>query len=181
MNSIAIEVPIFLLTRTGAIEPATSTAATIGVWATTSRPRVTVRRAPFPAASSGEYHRIQRMGNPLVNELLIGTGSKDRFSMDQPKNDSQFASFLLDPTLPRVLNALTAGASLFRGRREPTCCRWFSTCRRSPRLEQQRSPSPTCCGSIPAAPPRPQLRRTVSDFWVAIRRDSPTGAVCLTM
>lgn len=30
--------------------------------------------------------------------------------MDQPKNDSQFASFFLDPTLARVLNALTAGA-----------------------------------------------------------------------
>jgi hypothetical protein len=50
------------------------------------------------------------MGNPLVNELLIGTAYKDRFSMDQPKNDSQFASFFLDPALARVLNALFAGA-----------------------------------------------------------------------
>ena len=49
------------------------------------------------------------MGNPLVNELLIGTGSKDRFSMDQPSNDSQFADFLLDPLLARVFNALTNG------------------------------------------------------------------------
>jgi hypothetical protein len=50
------------------------------------------------------------MGNPLINELLIGTGSKDRFSMDQPKNDSQFANYLLDPALARVVNALTGGA-----------------------------------------------------------------------
>jgi hypothetical protein len=50
------------------------------------------------------------MGNPLINELLIGTGHKDRFSMDQPKNDSQFASFFLDPPLARVVNALTGGA-----------------------------------------------------------------------
>ena len=49
------------------------------------------------------------MGNPLINELLIGTGSKDRFSMDQPKNDEQFASFFLDPALARVVNALTGG------------------------------------------------------------------------
>jgi hypothetical protein len=54
--------------------------------------------------------QVQRMGNPLVNELLIGTGSKDRFSMDHPKNDGQFASFVLDPTLARVVNALTGGA-----------------------------------------------------------------------
>jgi hypothetical protein len=50
------------------------------------------------------------MGNPLINELLVGTGFKDRFSMDQPKNDAQFASFFLDPALARVVNALFNGA-----------------------------------------------------------------------
>ena len=110
VNSIAIELPVTLLTQTGNVEAATSTSATIGVWATTSRPRLTTRRAPLPAASSGAYSQIQRLGNPLINELLIGVGSKDRFSMDQPKNDSQFANFFLDPTLARVLNAATAGA-----------------------------------------------------------------------
>lgn len=110
VNSIAIEVPINLLTRTGSIEPANSPAATIGIWATTSRPRTTVRRAPLAATSSGAFAQVQRMGNPLINELLVGTGSKDRFSMDQPKNDSQFANFFLDPALARVVNALTGGA-----------------------------------------------------------------------
>jgi hypothetical protein len=109
VNSIALEVPITMLTRTGQIEPSTSTAATIGVWGTTSRPRTTVRRSPLPAASSGTFHQIQRAGNPLINELLIGTGFKDRFSMDQPRNDSQFTDFFLDPTLARVVNALTGG------------------------------------------------------------------------
>jgi hypothetical protein len=124
VNAIAIEVPINLLTRTGAIEPATSTAATIGVWATTSRPRLTTRRAPLPAVSSGSFSQIQRMGNPLINELLIGTGYKDRFSMDQPKNDAQFADvtfasgvfpFLLEPVIARVVNALTGGAVAIPG------------------------------------------------------------------
>ena len=111
VNSIAIEVPISMLTRTGMIEAATSPAATIGVWGTTSRPRTTVRRAPLPAASGGGFSQVQRVGNPLINELLIGTGFKDRFSMDQPKNDAQFASpFFLDPSLARVVNALTSGA-----------------------------------------------------------------------
>lgn len=110
VNTIAIEVPVAMLTRTGNVEAATSTAATLGAWGTTSRPRVTVRRAPQPAQGSGGWSQIQRMGNPLINELLIGTGSKDRFSMDQPKNDSQFASFFLDPTLARVVNAATGGA-----------------------------------------------------------------------
>lgn len=110
VNTIAIEVPVTMLTRTGNVEPAGSTAATIGVWGTTSRPRVTVRQSPFPKQGSGGFRQVQRMGNPLINELLVGTGFKDRFSMDEPKNDSQFANFFLDPALARVLNAATGGA-----------------------------------------------------------------------
>lgn len=110
VNCISVEAPITLLTRTGAIEPATSPAATIGVWATTSRPRVTLRRSPLPEVGLGGWSQVQRMGNPLINELLIGTGSKDRFSMDEPKHDSQFAAFFLDPLLARLFNAATGGA-----------------------------------------------------------------------
>lgn len=110
VNSIAIEVPVSMLTRTGNVEAASSTAATIGVWCTTSRPRVTVRQSPFPQQTSGNWRQVQRMGNPLINELLVGTGFKDRFSMDEPKNDSNFANFFLDPALARILNAATGGA-----------------------------------------------------------------------
>ena len=53
VNTIAIEVPIAMLTSTGTQPPATSPAATLGFWGTTSRPRITVRRSPLPAASSG--------------------------------------------------------------------------------------------------------------------------------
>jgi hypothetical protein len=105
VNTIAIEVPKAMLTRTGNVEPATSTAATIGVWGTTSRMRLTVRRAPLPAVDSGSFSQVQRMGNALINELLIGTGFKDRWSMSPPKDDAQFANMLLDPLLARVFNA----------------------------------------------------------------------------
>jgi hypothetical protein len=57
------------------------------------------------------------MGNPLINELIIGTGHKNRFSMDQPKNDSQFSSFFLDPPIARVVNALSMAPSRFHRRR----------------------------------------------------------------
>ncbi len=110
VNSIALEVPVSALTSSGVVEPADAPAATIGIWATTSRPRITVRRAPFPSRSFGSTRQIQRMGNPLINELIIGTGSKDRFSMDRPSRDEQFANFFLDPVLARVVNALTNGA-----------------------------------------------------------------------
>ena len=50
------------------------------------------------------------MANPLINELIIGTGSKDRWSVAHPMHDADFASYALDPLLARVINAAYAGA-----------------------------------------------------------------------
>jgi hypothetical protein len=110
VNTIAIEVPIEQLTRTGRLEPASSPDATIGMWGTTSRRRVTVRRAHDTDLHKGPWRQVQRMGNPLINELIIGIGSKDRFSMDQPRNDTQFAGFFLDPPIVHIVEALYGGA-----------------------------------------------------------------------
>jgi hypothetical protein len=106
VNTIAIEVPIAYLTSDGNQHPATDPRATIGTWATTSRPQLTVRRSPLPDESEGAFYQVQRLGNPLINELIIGTGFKDKWSMSHPANDAQFASFDLDPTLARIFNAI---------------------------------------------------------------------------
>ncbi len=106
VNTIAIEIPIVLLTRDGAIHAATDPKGTIGVWATTSRTGVTIRKSPNPAQNVGNLAQIQRFGNPLINELIIGTGFKDFWSMSDPVNDSQFAAFDLDPLIARVFNAV---------------------------------------------------------------------------
>jgi len=125
VNAIAIEVPISLLTRDGQVHAANGPLATIGAWGTTSRQKLRVLRAPRPgdesfsffglkppsgARHAGPYVQIQRMANPLFNELIIGTGDKDRFSMSQPKHDAQFADYALDPVLARVLNAIYGDA-----------------------------------------------------------------------
>ncbi len=110
VNTLAIELPIPLLTSTGNIEPASSPAAVLGVWGVTSRPMTTVRMSPNPAVESGPFVQVQRVGNPLINELVIGIGMKDRFSMDEPANDSQFASFFLDPPIVQIVKALYGGA-----------------------------------------------------------------------
>jgi hypothetical protein len=106
VNTIAIEVPITLLTSDGAVHPSTDPKAVIGAWATTSRTETTIRNPPAPAQNSGLLAQIQRLGNPLINELIIGTGSKDRWSMSVPAYDSDFASYDLDPLLARVFNAV---------------------------------------------------------------------------
>jgi Domain of unknown function (DUF4331) len=113
VNSIVIEVPIKLLTKDGAIHSATDPKGTIGVWATTSRPEVAIRRFVRVDEDFGRHEdlgrrlvQVQRFGNPLINELIIGTGSKDYWSMSEPLNDSQFAAFDLDPLIGRVFNAV---------------------------------------------------------------------------
>ncbi|MBK8185082.1 MAG: DUF4331 domain-containing protein [Candidatus Competibacteraceae bacterium] len=109
VNAIAIEVPVTLLTYDGKPHAANDPLATIGTWGTTSRPQTKVYRRPGePPNLSERLTQIQRMGNPLFNELLIGTGDKDKFSMSQPKSDAQFANYALDPLLARVLNAIYA-------------------------------------------------------------------------
>jgi hypothetical protein len=110
VNSIALEIPIQMLTSTGKVEPATSPAATIGIWGTTSRQAIKVLESPYPEDDFGSFQQIQRFGNPLINELIIGIGSKDYWSMSQPVNDSQFAHFDLDPAIVHVADALYGGA-----------------------------------------------------------------------
>jgi hypothetical protein len=102
VNSIAIEVPITMLTSDGAMHPAGDSAAVIGSWATTSRQKINVLGQP----GRGAWTQVQRMGNPLINEAVIGTGAKDRFSMDEPIHDIQFANFVLNPLVPQILKSL---------------------------------------------------------------------------
>ena len=106
VNSIVLEVPVAMLTVDGTRHAAGEKQAVLGTYGATSRQAMTVRRSPDPATSSGNWQQIQRMGNPLINELIIGNGSKDRFSMDDPANDAQFAKFFLRPLLADVFASI---------------------------------------------------------------------------
>ncbi|WP_150047433.1 MULTISPECIES: DUF4331 domain-containing protein [Methylomonas] len=112
VNTIAIQVPITLLTQDGKPHAADEALAVIGTYATTSRPRIKIYRGnpAINPKTSKTFAQIQRMGNPLVNELLIGTGDKNKFSMSEPKNDAAFAGYVADPLLARVVNAAYGGA-----------------------------------------------------------------------
>jgi hypothetical protein len=115
VNSIVLELPITMLTSDGKTHPANDKNGVIGTYGTTSRLKVTVLRTPQDSGNAngngngngqGEWAQVQRMGNPLINELIIGTGSKDRFSMDDPVNDSQFANFFLNPLLAQIFASI---------------------------------------------------------------------------
>jgi hypothetical protein len=103
VNTIVVEVPITMLTVDGKIHQAGDKEAVIGTYGATSRQRIIVRRA---GQTEAQWRQVNREGNPLINELIIGTGSKDRFSTDEPEHDAQFANFFLDPLLAKVFSAV---------------------------------------------------------------------------
>ena len=105
VNSIVLEVPISMVTADGKTHPATDKRAVIGSYGSTSRHQITVRRAPNSELDAGAFQQVNREGNSLINELVIGTGFKDRFSMDDPKSDAQFANFVLSPVLASVFSS----------------------------------------------------------------------------
>jgi Domain of unknown function (DUF4331) len=105
VNSIVLEVPTTMLTVDGKLHPAGDKNAVIGTYGSTSRRRITVRRHSGKVEGEGEWRQVNREGNSLINELIIGLGSKDKFSVDDPENDKQFANFFLDPLLAHLFAA----------------------------------------------------------------------------
>ncbi|HEY6501871.1 MAG TPA: DUF4331 domain-containing protein, partial [Streptosporangiaceae bacterium] len=85
--------------------------ATIGVWASASRQKTRLYNTPRPgeSVSAGPFTQISRLGNPLVNEVLIPLGKKDLFNATQPHNDHQFAQQVAHPELSTLLPVLYPG------------------------------------------------------------------------
>ncbi|MER2491817.1 DUF4331 domain-containing protein [Catenovulum sediminis] len=82
----------------------------IGTWTTASLPQARILNpdASFnhTEVNGGALTQVSRLGNPLVNELVIGLKDKDRFSVSHPKDDGQFADYVTHPSLPELLNIL---------------------------------------------------------------------------
>jgi hypothetical protein len=121
VHAVVLQVPERDVTRDG--RPADqSDAPTVGVWASTDRPRVQVLRSAKPAKSArkrgkgrakGRWVQVSRLGNPLVNEVVIPLGQKDRFNATQPADDlANFGKYVVEPELARVLNILFPGLNV---------------------------------------------------------------------
>ncbi len=116
VNSIAIEVPIQELTRDGQV-PANSLSANavVGVYSTASRQSTQVIAANGTRSNSGPFIQVSRLGNPLINELVIPLGLKDAFNSIRPNVDGTIPAVVnavLDPELARLLVAVGAVPSV---------------------------------------------------------------------
>lgn len=58
------------------------------------------------AKDGGAWVQVSRLGNPLINELVIGLPDKDKFNGSKPEGDTQFLTYVTNPTLPALLSAV---------------------------------------------------------------------------
>jgi hypothetical protein len=77
---------------------------TIGVWSSVDRRKVT--RRGVSTRNAGSWVQVDRLANPLVNEVIIPTGLKDRWNALQPSSEGQFKKYYETPILAAVINKL---------------------------------------------------------------------------
>ncbi|MDP2317011.1 MAG: DUF4331 domain-containing protein [Pseudomonadota bacterium] len=107
VHSIAIEVPVTSLTKDGLAATEANQNHVISAWATTSRRAVQVRRATgVDTASRGGWVQVARLGNPLVNEVVLPVSQKDIFNAAHPRDDYQFLAYAQHLLLADYMNAI---------------------------------------------------------------------------
>jgi hypothetical protein len=77
---------------------------TIGVWASVERKQLTTRGQK--TRDRGDWVQVDRLGNPLVNEVIIPTGLKDLWNAQQPWNEAAYKKYYESPILAAVINKL---------------------------------------------------------------------------
>ena len=94
VHSIELQVPKSMLDNGGN--------HVVGVWAATDRQQVKVVKGK----AHKRWVQVSRLGNPLINEVVIPTVKKDYWNSTKPANDSQFEQYYTSPILAAVLNQL---------------------------------------------------------------------------
>jgi hypothetical protein len=102
-HTIALQIPKSRVVRDG--EP------TIGVWSDTYRRQVRVLGDGGEKYNFGKWTKVSRLGMPLVNEVVIPLGKKDKFNSSYPDDDTQFLKYVAKPELARLIPVLYPGVT----------------------------------------------------------------------
>ena len=99
-HTIAIQVP-----KTDLLK-APMANGNIGIYANASRPKIRILRGDGTFDANGPQVQVSRLGNPLINEVVIPLGKKDYWNASEPKDDAQFAGRYTSPELATLEGAL---------------------------------------------------------------------------
>ena len=85
----------------------------VGVYATTSRRRVTILTSTNDPIHLDGFVQVGRQGNPLFNEGLVALEDKDLYSRTSPTRDKDlFRKYAERPELAALINALVLNANV---------------------------------------------------------------------
>ena len=96
VHTFGVQVPIAGLNAKNGI---------IGVWSSVDRRKVTTRTTSG-SSSKGAWIQVNRLANPLVNEVVIPTGLKDQWNGLVPWQEGRFRQYYDSPILAAVINKL---------------------------------------------------------------------------
>jgi Domain of unknown function (DUF4331) len=105
-HMIAVQVPIDQLTRDGKMHVAGDPEAVLGIYASASRPSVRKLMNNGRVRHVGREIQVSRLANPLVNEVVIPLGRKDRWNSEDPDDEEAFVEEYSDPEVTRLENLL---------------------------------------------------------------------------
>ncbi|MFI8085325.1 DUF4331 domain-containing protein [Kitasatospora sp. NPDC086009] len=103
VNSLSIQVPKSRLAYKG--DPNRN--PVIGVWSSTEKQ--TLKLSPGKAEPAGKFVQVSRLGNPLVNEVVLPAGLKDAFNSLPPSEDHNqpaVVNKVLNPEVPQLIQAI---------------------------------------------------------------------------
>jgi hypothetical protein len=109
IHTTAIQIPKSIVTPS-CNNTQEDTDCVIGVWSTAERCTTTVRGPGTETCSGSDYVQVSRLGNPLVNEVVIDLARKDIFNSLAPTGDAAALDRVTDPELAKLMNALYGGA-----------------------------------------------------------------------
>ncbi|HEV3225440.1 MAG TPA: DUF4331 domain-containing protein [Acidimicrobiales bacterium] len=107
VHTIAIQVPIGSLTSDGTVpSDPMSAVSVLGIWTAASRQKGSVLDGQGGHTEAGPWVQVSRLGNPLFNEVIVAMDHKDHWNAVTPDQDSQFAQYVAQPELAKLLPVL---------------------------------------------------------------------------
>ncbi|MBP2337668.1 hypothetical protein JOF41_003846 [Saccharothrix coeruleofusca] len=103
VNTLALQVPKAVLALRGDHERN----PVIGVWSDAERQ--SMQLTPGKSRAHGDFVQVSRLGNPLVNEVVVPAALKDTFNSLTPDKDAKVQELVdrvNDPEVPKLVEAI---------------------------------------------------------------------------
>lgn len=114
----SIQIPVSGLPSIKYNAPFTGKATGVGVYASVSRRQITLRDNKG-SSSLGSWVQVNRLGNPLFNEVLVANKDKDRYNITLPPDDAaNYKQYALNPEVAVAINLVFGTNFVTSGRND---------------------------------------------------------------